>query len=145
MNVLLGVGNEMNGDDAIGVYVARKFKCDGWKAIDGATVPENYVGEVKKLKPEKVVIVDAADMGLKAGEIRIVPKEKIARATFSTHSIPLSLFVSHLEKYTNAKIYLIGIQPKSFYGKLSEEVKKAGEKVINLIKNDEIEKIEVLR
>ena len=145
MNVLLGVGNEMNGDDAIGVYVARKFKCDGWKAIDCATVPENYVGEIKRLKPEKVVIVDAADMGLKAGEIRIVPKEKIARATFSTHSIPLSLFVSHLEKYTNAKIYLIGIQPKSFYGKLSEEVKKAGEKVINLIKNDEIEKIEVLR
>ena len=58
MNVLLGVGNEMNGDDAIGVYVARKFKCDGWKAIDCATVPENYVGEIKRLKPEKVVIVE---------------------------------------------------------------------------------------
>lgn len=142
MNVLLGVGNEMNGDDAIGVYVARNFKCNGWKAIDCATVPENYIGEIKRIKPEKIVIVDAADMGLKAGEIRMVPKEKIAKATFSTHSIPLSLFISHLEKYTNAKIYLIGIQPKSFYGKMSKEVKEAGEKLMEMIKKGEIEKIE---
>lgn len=145
MNILLGVGNEMNGDDAIGVYVARKFKCKNWRAIDCATVPENFIGEIRRNKPEKIVIVDAADMGLKAGEIRRIAKEKISKATFSTHSIPLSLFISHLEKFTNAKIYLIGIQPKSFYGEMSPEVKKAGEKVMELIINDEIEKIKELR
>lgn len=145
MNLLLGIGNELNGDDAIGIYIAKKLRCKNWKAIDCATVPENFIGEIRKHKPKKLVIVDAADMGLKAGEIRRIDKKKIGKASFSTHSIPLSLFITHLENYTNAKIYLIGIQPKSFYGEMSDEVKKAGEKVMEIIRNDEIEKIEELK
>lgn len=144
MNLLLGIGNETNGDDAIGVYVARKFKCKGWISIDCATVPENYTGEIRRYNVEKIVIVDAADMKLKAGEIRRITKDKIAKASFSTHSIPLSLFINHLEKTMDAKIYLIGIQPKSLYGEMSEEVKKAGERLMDYIKNDRIEEIKML-
>ena len=144
MNVLLGIGNEMNGDDAIGVWVARNFRHKNWLAIDCATVPENYIGEIARSHPEKIVMVDAAQMNLKPGEIRLIPKEKLSHATFSTHTIPLSLFINHIKELTRAKIYLIGIQPKALYGKMSKEVKKAGEKVIDYIKRDEIEKIKVL-
>lgn len=144
MNLLLGIGNETNGDDAIGVYVARKFKCEGWISIDCATVPENYIGEIRRYNVEKIVIVDAADMKLQAGEIRRIAKDKIAKASFSTHSIPLSLFINHLEKTMDAKIYLIGIQPKSFYGEMSKEVKKAGERLMDFIKHDRIEEIKML-
>lgn len=141
MNILLGIGNEMNGDDAIGTYVARKFKCEGWKAIDCATVPENFTGEIRKHKPDKIIIVDAADMNLPPGEIRKIPKEKIRKVNFSTHTIPLSLFITHLEKTTDADIFLIGIQPKSMYGKVSNEVMEAGNKVIEYIKEGMIDKI----
>ena len=144
MNVLLGIGNEMNGDDAIGVWIARNFRHKNWISIDCATVPENYIGEIARRHPEKIVMVDAAQMNLKAGEIRIIPKEKLSKATFSTHAIPLSLFINHLKEITRAKIYLIGIQPKVLYGKMSNEVRKAGEKVMEYIKRDEIEKIKVL-
>ena len=144
MNVLLGIGNEMNGDDAIGVWIARNFRHKNWLAIDCATVPENYIGEIVRQHPEKIVMVDAAQMNLKPGEVRIIPKEKISKATFSTHTIPLSLFMGHLKELTKSKIYLIGIQPKVLYGKMSNEAKKAGERVIQYIKNDEIEKIKVL-
>ena len=145
MNVLLGVGNESNGDDGIGVYIAKKFRHKDWVAIDCATVPENYIGKIVRYNPEKIVIVDAADMGLKPGEIRRIPKEKVGKASFSTHSIPLSLFISHLKELTGASIYLIGIQPKSLYGKMSEEVRRAAEKVIEYIKGDRIEEIEELK
>lgn len=144
MNVLLGIGNEANGDDAIGVWVARKFRHNKWVSIDCATVPENYIGEIVRNHPEKIVMVDAAQMNIKPGEIRIIPKDKLSKATFSTHTIPLSLFINHLNELTKAKIYLIGIQPKVLYGKMSNEVKKAGSKVIEYIKNDEIDKIKML-
>ncbi len=144
MNVLLGVGNESNGDDGIGVYIAKKFRHKDWVAIDCATVPENYIGKIVRYNPKKIVIVDAADMGLKPGEIRRIPKEKVGKASFSTHSIPLSLFISHLKELTGASIYLIGIQPKSLYGKMSEEVRRAAEKVIEYIKGDRVEEIEEL-
>ncbi len=144
MNILLGIGNEMNGDDAVGIYVARKIKCKGWKSIDCATVPENFVGEIYRYKPDKVVIVDAADMNLKAGEVRRISKDKIGKATFSTHSVPLSLFISHLQKLMNTEVFLIGIQPKSMYGEMSEEVKRAGEEVIEYIKKGKIEEIKEL-
>ncbi len=145
MNILLGVGNELNGDDGIGVYIAKNFKCKNWKTINCATVPENFIGKIKRYNPEKIVIVDAADMGLKAGEIRKIKKEEIGKVSFSTHSIPLSLFISHLERYTKAKIYLIGIQPKSFYGEMSKEVKNAGTKIMKILEKDEIDKIKELR
>ena len=145
MNVLLGIGNESNGDDAIGIYVARNFKHKDWVAIDCATVPENYIGKIESYKPDKIVIVDAADMNLKPGEIRRIAREKVGKASFSTHSIPISLFISHLQKTTKAEVYLIGIQPKSFYGKMSKEAKEAGKKVLEYVKQDKLEEIEELK
>lgn len=103
MHLLLGIGNRMNGDDAIGVWIAHHFSCKGWASIDCATVPENCMAEIRRHHAEKIVIVDAADMGLNAGDIRIIPKEKIGVASFSTHSVPLSVFY-----FTSARIEFEG-------------------------------------
>lgn len=145
MKVLIGVGNEMNGDDGIGVYIAKNFRHKDWIAIDCETVPENYIGEIKKYRPEEIIIVDASDMRLEPGAIRRIRKEKIGKASFSTHSIPLSLFISHVEELFHSKVHLIGIQPKSMYGEISEEVREAGKKLIDYIKNGRIEEIEELK
>ncbi|MBC7080774.1 MAG: hydrogenase maturation peptidase HycI [Thermoplasmatales archaeon] len=144
MNILLGIGNEMNGDDGIGVYVAKKLKSNEWKTINCATVPENFFYEIIKHKPKKIVMVDAADMGLKCGEIRRIRKEKIGKATFSTHSVPLSIFVSHLQKEIGTEVIIIGIQPKTMYGKISKEAKSSANKLIKMIKEEKIEEIEEL-
>ena len=145
MNILLGIGNEMHGDDGIGIYIARKLHHKNWISIDCLTVPENYSGEIARLKPEKVVIIDAADMGLKPGEIRRIPKDKIGRASFSTHSIPISLFISHLEQLTKAQIYLIGIQPKSMYGTIHNKVMGSAEKILTYVEEDKLEEIDELK
>jgi len=41
MNVLLGIGNDMRGDDFAGSYVARTFRNERWVVIDAGIVPEN--------------------------------------------------------------------------------------------------------
>lgn len=144
MNILLGVGNELNGDDGIGVWVARNFSCNGWLSIDCFTVPENYTSEISKNNPEMVVIVDAADMGLDAGEIRIIPKDKIGLAGFSTHSLPLSIFITHIEGITESKIVLVGVQPKQFRSGISRKVKEAGKKLVKILENGKVDEIRMM-
>jgi len=144
VNVLLGVGNELHGDDGVGIYVARHFHHEGWVVVECGTAPENYIGKVMASAPELVIIVDAADMGLEAGAIRIIPRGRMGTASFSTHSLPLSVLISHLETATHAPVYLIGVQPKQMRGEMSPEVKEAAKKIITALTKGETETFEIL-
>ncbi len=145
MNILLGVGNELRGDDAVGIYVARNFRKEGWHVIVAGQVPEDFTSEIKKIRPQNLVIVDAALMGLSPGEIRIVPVEKIPSVAFSTHGMPLSFLMTYLQDFVD-EIILIGIQPRTmeFGTSMSEVVRKAGDTLIQLLKNGEYKNIEIL-
>ncbi len=143
--LILCVGNRNGGDDAIGPYVADKLESDeNIAVIDCGTVPENYTSIVKRYKPKQLVIVDAVEMNLTPGEMRIVPKEKIGRMHISTHGIPLSVLMDYLEKYVG-NIFFIGIQPEKMSGELSKNVQNSGEKLVEFIKNNKIEQIELLQ
>lgn len=135
MNILMGVGNELRGDDGVGSYIAQRFEAKNWKAIDCSTVPENYAAVVKRDQPELVVIVDATDMNLPPGEMRIIPKEKIPELVLSSHSMPLSLLMDHLEPHCK-KVVLIGIQPKKLddFLELTDEVKAAADEFTKKLK-----------
>jgi hydrogenase 3 maturation protease len=137
------IGNREGGDDAIGPYIADKLKDSDIKVIDCGTVPENHTGAVKKYNPNNLVIVDAADMGLKSGEIRIIPKDKIGVMHVSTHGIPVSVLINYLEKYVK-NIIFIGIQPNIMSGRLTKTLKKSGDKIVEIIKNHKFELIEIL-
>jgi len=135
--LVLCIGNRTGGDDAIGPYIADHLQIQGGAEIgvvDCGTTPENYTSIVKQSGAKHLVIIDAVGMGLTPGEVRIVPKEKIGRMHISTHGIPLSVLVSYLEDYVET-IMLIGIQPKTFSGELSSELKKSGDRVIQLLQN----------
>ena len=82
-------------------------------------------------------------MYLKPGEIRIVPKERIGVMHISTHGIPISILINYLEQYVKC-IYLVGIQPKVMKGDISDEIKKSGYKLVEILKNDNIEQIKKL-
>ncbi len=137
MDVLLGVGNDGNGDDGIGPWIAHRFNADGWRAVDCFTVPENYTGEIRRQQPRRIVIVDAADMSLQPGSIRVIPRDSIGSATFSTHAMPLSMFIDYLAAVTDAEVTLIGIQPRCF-DSMSPEVKHAGKRLLHMLRSDSI-------
>ena len=141
------VGNRDSGDDSVGPYIADKLKKINDKdflTIDCGTIPENYASVVISKKPENLIIIDAVEMRLNPGEIKIVPKEKIGVMHISTHGIPISVLINYLEQYVK-NIILIGIQPKVISGKISEPVKKSAKKLIDIIKNYEFYKIEKLQ
>jgi hydrogenase 3 maturation protease len=130
--VILGIGNDMRGDDGLGPEIAhrlsKKFSEDLHTAIfDGGTVPENYTGTIKKENPSHIILIDAVNMNKTPGFIKLVSKDEIADYNISTHAMPISFLINYLEHHTKAQIILIGIQPKEidFNGKISIEVEKS--------------------
>jgi hydrogenase 3 maturation protease len=112
MNVLLGIGNSLLGDDGAGNYIASRFRQPGWTVYDCGTVPENFTSPVRKAHPEILLLVDAAEMGLPAGEFRVVPPDRIADVSIGTHSLPLTHLIDYLSPDAG-QIIFVGIQPAS--------------------------------
>ena len=112
--VVLGIGNELRGDDAAGVLVARALLRTGGKltSIEGGSAPENFTGVIVKAKPSHVVLVDAARMELEPGAIRIVAPQSIDGASFSTHTLPAGVLISYLTQSIGCEVITIGIQPR---------------------------------
>jgi hydrogenase maturation protease len=91
--VLLGVGSDLRGDDRAGLLVAEKIKNQKSKIkiLVGGTAPENLTGEIKRLKPSHLIIVDSADFGAAPGTVEVIGYERIGGYSFSTHSAPLKM------------------------------------------------------
>ena len=144
--LVMCVGNKDGGDDSLGPYIADKLikiKDKNFLAIDCETVPENYTSVIKNQKPENLIIIDAVEMELNPGEIRIIPKEKIGVMHISTHGIPISVLINYIEK-TVKNIIFIGVQPKTMSGKMSSIVKLSADKLIDLIIKEKITTIKLL-
>lgn len=112
--VILTVGNGMMGDDAAGPLLASLLKrspVPGWQVVDGGSAPENVVHRVRELAPERVLVVDAADMELEPGEVRLVDHRYIAeRFIITTHNLPVSFLIGVLRESV-PEVYFLGIQP----------------------------------
>lgn len=144
--VIMCIGNRDGGDDAIGPYIADTLKNEhhDFVVLDCGASPENYTSVVKRYHPRTLVLIDAADMGLPAGEIRIVPKEKIGTIHISTHGISISLIIQFLEKDIE-EIIVIGIQPVKMSGPLSTRVRKSGNQLVSLLKKRRLQDIELFK
>ncbi len=128
--VVFTVGNPLRGDDSAGPKLAELLEAEpasGWEVIDGADVPENHTHAVRRLEPDQVLFVDAADMGLKPGEMRLIGEEDVAQHfMITTHAIPLSFLIASL-KETIPDIQFLGIQPASinFYEPMTPPLEEA--------------------
>ncbi|MEF8848413.1 MAG: hydrogenase 3 maturation endopeptidase HyCI [Candidatus Thermoplasmatota archaeon] len=133
--MILCIGNRHGGDDSFGPYISdqlTKKNPKDIKVIDCGTNPENYTSYVKKIKPKNVVLIDAVEMGIKPGEIRLIPPEKISEMHVSTHGIPLSVIIKYIQLYVE-KVTLIGIQPKKIQGEISLKIKEKANILIRKI------------
>jgi hydrogenase 3 maturation protease len=142
MNVLLGIGNCLLGDDGAGNYVASRFRQSGWTVFDCGTVPENFTSPVRRLHPEVLLLVDAAEMGLLAGEFRVVPRNYIADVSIGTHSLPLTHLIDYLSPDAG-RILFVGIQPASMEmgAKLTPAVKEGADRLMGIIRAGSISEI----
>ncbi|MEM3437153.1 MAG: hydrogenase maturation peptidase HycI [Nitrososphaerales archaeon] len=131
--IILGIGNELRGDDGAGVLVVKKLKkvlkgARNILTIDCGTTPENFLSNIKAFNPSHILIVDAIDFKDKPGAVALFKDKDGMIESISTHRIPLSIIRSYLESFgLNIKFFLIGIQPKNilFGKKISHRVKEA--------------------
>lgn len=140
---ILGVGSEFKADDGAGVLLVKHLeeKLNKYKftkeqlsrlmLLDGSTAPENFTGNIKSFQPSHLVIVDAAEMGLKPGEIKLIDEKDIAGVSFSTHVLPIAVMINYLKQSIDFKTVVIGIEPKDleFGQSISKEVKTAVKKL----------------
>ncbi|MBS7608987.1 hydrogenase maturation peptidase HycI [Candidatus Bathyarchaeota archaeon] len=130
---ILGIGNELRGDDIFGPLFAKKFKrFEGGKilVLDCGLVPENFASKIVFFNPTHLVVVDAVDMSAPPGSIGIFDEDSLPSASFSTHKPSLLQLLSYLRSFkVNPKLILLGIQPRdlSFMAPISKDVKYAME------------------
>lgn len=132
-SVILGIGNELNGDDAAGVLVTKQLRKEIDKQfysdvgqpntsrqegavpevliIDAGLAPENFTGTVRRFQPQLVILIDTADLAQSPGSWAWVDWQKVEGFGGSTHLLPLSVFASYLVNEFGCQVALIGIQP----------------------------------
>jgi len=124
----------MMGDDGAGPLLAQMCAAHPqgeWVVIDGGSAPENDVVAIRELHPDRLLIVDATDMGLNPGETRLIDPDDIAEMfMMTTHNMPLNYLVDQLREDVGEVIFL-GIQPDivGFYYPMTEAIKAAVERV----------------
>lgn len=128
--VVFTVGNVMRGDDAAGPLLAELLQTEpapGWQVVDGEATPENHMHRVRALAPGRLLIVDAADMQLPAGAVRLLDETAVAsQFLVTTHAIPLNFLIASLRE-TVPEISFLGVQPASvaFCAPMSPAVRDA--------------------
>ena len=144
--LILGLGNPLMGDEGIGVRVVEELKGleppDGVTVVEGSTAGLGLIGLMEGY--QRVIIVDAADMGHPPGRVvRFTPLEasfKTAEAPLSLHQIGLGevLALADALEVAPAELVIIGIQPSQIEGGagLSPEVERAIPQIIKIIRDE---------
>jgi hydrogenase 3 maturation protease len=110
--VIWGLGNELLGDDAAGIIVARRLSKsppEGWTIVECGTIPENWLSTLPKGKNGRLIVIDAADMGLEAGQVRLATLDDVRDVNFSTHGLPLAMLLSPWA--SRMEVNIIAVQP----------------------------------
>lgn len=130
------MGNELRGDDGVGVLVARRLKARGLGdlVVEAGPAPENYAGYIASRKPRVLVFVDAVEAGLEPGSVVLGDVREIEKEVsyYTTHKAPLSLIL----QFSGAtRGLLLGIQVASVEmgSEMCREVEEAGEIVAEVL------------
>ncbi len=138
---ILGIGNEDNGDDAVGLYVLMSLQLanvpDWVTNFYCERVPEHFLGKIAKLSPNRILLLDAADMKEIPGAIAIFSKELVSKGfQLSTHTLSVTMLEEFLKPDIPDLVTLyVGIQPKSmvFQTPLSDECTKAADEFADFL------------
>jgi hydrogenase 3 maturation protease len=160
---ILGIGNELNGDDAAGVLAARALRKElverglSWGGSPGIFVgkegkpelfvvetgptPESFTGPLRRFHPDWVLLVDAAELHQPPGSVLWVEWDQAQGMSASTHTLPPTLLAWFLMEELGCQVTLVGIQPAhlDLDRGLSPEVAQAVERVVgDIIKSARI-------
>jgi hydrogenase 3 maturation protease len=123
--VILGVGNPLQGDDAVGPDLVDHLhgRVDA-TLVYGCEVPENYISAIRAAQPEVVLIVVALELGAEAGNLAVLDADRLRAIENFTRNPGLAFLAVMIQDETGAEVILLGIQPETtiFASELSKPV-----------------------
>jgi len=137
--VVAGIGNPIRKDDDVGLKIVQTLQGkvpENVCLLECETVPESYILDIEQFKPTHVLLIDAAFLGLKPGEAKLLDTDEIKDfPAITTHALPLKIFCEYVKQSTAARIALLLIEPTSIeFGEcLSNEVEAATERLSKLL------------
>lgn len=119
LDVVLGVGNPLMGDDGLGIAAVAQLR-DRWQdapgvmIVDGGTWGMNLLPIIEQAR--RLLIIDAIDRGLEPGSSIVLERDEIPRyfgRTLSPHQLDLRevLALAELRGNLPRETIAIGIQP----------------------------------
>ncbi len=145
---IMGFGNPVRSDDAIGIYVIEELQKKigehpSISIFDMGTAAFEVLFGLKG--HQKIILVDAViNSNEPVGSLFKVPAEEVLQAPEENplvflHSMKWSQALSYAKKILldeypeDIQVYLIAVENTKLEVELSKEVKQAGDKVVNLI------------
>ncbi|MGC9319142.1 MAG: hydrogenase 3 maturation endopeptidase HyCI [Armatimonadota bacterium] len=136
--VVMGVGNEVRGDDGFGVRAAEgiehRVPVTVFVTFD---LPEDYAVKAADLQPDLVLVLDAADFGGEPGQVRLIPAEQIPPTPGVTHRPSLEMMARFLELDAGAETWVVGVQPDlqrvGVGDEMSEPVRQAADELATML------------
>ena len=126
----------MRADDGFGPLVAGRL--DGRAScpvLDCGPAPENFAGKVAAMRPEVVLVVDAAELGAAPGEVRLLAGAEARASGLSTHAAGLDMLFSYLKNTCGADGWFLGVQPETLEldAEMSAPMTAAAERISDLL------------
>ncbi len=148
---IMGFGNPVRSDDAIGIYIIEKLnekigKNDSISIFDMGTAAFEVLFGLKG--HQKIIMVDAViNSNEPVGTLFKVPAEEVLQAPEENplvflHSMKWNQALSYAKKILQSEypediqVYLIAVENTKLEVDLSKKVQEAGDKVVNLILED---------
>ena len=123
VTVILGIGNTLLADEGAGIHVIDRLRAeggldDGVDLVDGGTLSFFLARTIEDA--DKLIVVDAAEMGVSPGSVRVYEGEQMdaflgSNRKRSVHEVGLIdlMAMAALAGRLPERRALIGIQPKS--------------------------------
>lgn len=146
---IIGIGNYLMGDEGAGIHAIARLRGCEWPAnvelIDGGTAGVSLIHLIAER--ELAIIIDCADFGGEAGEVRVFDPDDLKRGDkreAGLHATDL-LTVLELARATGnypKRVVIVGIQPgKIEMGiKLSWKIETALDGIEKLIRSELLKK-----
>jgi len=134
---LVGVGHPMRGDDFVGSFIVKtlmkRIRTGDVVLFDAEDGVEWITSKIAAFNLRHLVLLDACQMNLDAGEVALVPLAETSYPFFTTHGIPLKLLVNEL--LSSVETSILAVQPgrMGLNETLSPPVSAAADAISNFV------------
>jgi hydrogenase 3 maturation protease len=95
------------------VLLGEKIEHDvGVRVFVAHDLPEDYAVKAADLRPDVLLIIDAADFGGEPAQMRLIRAQDIPPTPGVTHRPSLEMMARFLEVDAGAETWVLGVQPR---------------------------------